>query len=166
MPAPARAWVIFVPSPARSGPSIRTEWRLPVVLRPACWAALFCLAPLMGVRKTTPVPGLSGARRAIRTSTLAPAPLRAVNFSTSPPGRSSISPDHTSTFLTAYGIIHLLVLIAYGLGSILLRPIDPHSFGVARGNIRDWSGSYHPARESVKSRKRGQKSALRAMRGE
>src|SRR5262245_20243634 len=106
MPASASARLILVPSPARSGPSTRTECRLSVVVSPLVWAAPFCFAPLIGARKTTPVPGLSGARREMRNSKFAPASLKALNFSASPPGRSAISPAHTSTFLIVYAMLY------------------------------------------------------------
>src|SRR5262249_26109245 len=104
MPASASARLILGPSPAGRGPSTRTECRLSVVVSPPVWAAPFCFAPLMGARKTTPVPGLSGARREMRNSKFAPTSLKAVNLSANPPGRSAISPAHTSTFLIVYAM--------------------------------------------------------------
>src|ERR1041385_4355326 len=62
IPASASARVILTPSPARSGPETRTEWTRLVVLKPASFAARVCFAPRIGVKKTTPLPGLSGAR--------------------------------------------------------------------------------------------------------
>ena len=108
MPASASASVIFVPNPGRSAPSTRTECKLPVVLRPVSVAARFCAAPLIGVKKTTPLPGFSGARREIRNSKFAPAFVKSANLSASPPGRSSTSPAHTSTLLIRYAMLHLL----------------------------------------------------------
>src|SRR4029434_573689 len=105
MPASASARLIFVPSPARSAPSTCTECRLSVVVRPPAWAAPFCFAPLMGASKTTHAPGLSGARREMRNSKFAPASLKALNLSANPPGRSAISPAHTSTFLIVYAML-------------------------------------------------------------
>jgi hypothetical protein len=93
----------------------------------------------MGVRKTTPLPGLSGARRETRNSKFAPALLMAVKVSANPPGRSAISPAHTSTFLMVYAMARPPLNVSNdGFTSF-----DPK----ASGNL---CGSYHYAKETVK----------------
>src|SRR3989304_726182 len=48
--------------------------------------------------KTTPLPGASGRRRAIRNEKSAPAFTSGSSTLASPPAASEILPDHTSTF--------------------------------------------------------------------
>src|ERR1044072_1730404 len=63
----------------------------------------------MGLRKTTPGPGLSAARHATTNSIFPPAFCSAASVLARPPGRSAISPAHTLTLVTVYAISPLLL---------------------------------------------------------
>jgi hypothetical protein len=106
MPASASARLIFVPSPP--GRDLHAHGMQAIGCSETTrLGSAFLFAPLMGARKTTRA-GFVGARREMRNSKFAPASLKALNLSASPPGRSAISPAHTSTFLSYTPCLHLL----------------------------------------------------------
>src|SRR5580765_5214107 len=88
---------------------MRTVCRFALLAKPACLAAR-CAAPAIGVTNATPVPGRSGARRAMTNSRLALPPARARSFSASPPGRSSILTTHVSTRVTLSALVSSFLL--------------------------------------------------------
>src|ERR1035437_7030235 len=112
MPASDNALDIFAPRPGLSVPSIRKECRLPVIRKPAASAAFTGFAPFNGVTNTTPLPGCSGARRAMTNSKLDPAAVSAANFPARPPARSSMLAAHTSTVVT-FSFITALLLVGF-----------------------------------------------------
>src|SRR5262245_31253248 len=78
---------------------MRTVCRVALFAKPAFLAALWA-APATGVTNTTPVPGRSGARRAMTNSRFALPSASVRSFPPRPPGRSSMVAAHVSTRVT------------------------------------------------------------------
>src|SRR6185369_9186776 len=113
---------------------MRTVYRVLLLAKPACLAAR-CAAPAIGVTNATPVPGRSGARRAMTNSRLALPSARARSFAASPPGRSSMVTAHVSTRVTLSAMVS-----SSGLGVVRCASGPPPRAG---------SGYHRPPRSRV-----------------